>query len=88
MAEVIRWSTGEEMMNTTLERKTQAYLSRCLARLPSLHIHMLAHSTALIYTARDVPEWDGTTGVVLKQQKLFQYILDWFKTQGFIKWCF
>lgn len=74
MAEVIRWSTGEEMMNTTLERKTQAYLSRCLAWLSSLHIHMLAHSTALIYTAKDVPEWHGTTGVVLKQQRLFQYI--------------
>ena len=27
MAEVIRWSTGEDMMNTTLERKTQGSLS-------------------------------------------------------------
>lgn len=72
MAEVIRWSTGEEMMNTTLERETQASLSRCLARLSSLRIHMLAHSTALIYTGMDGLEWDSTTGVVLKQQRLFQ----------------
>lgn len=72
MAEVIRWSTGKEMMNTTLERETQASLSHCLARLFSLRIHMLAHSTALIYTAMEGPEWDSTTGVVLKQQRLFQ----------------
>lgn len=72
MAEVIRWSTGKEMMNTTLERETQASLSCCLARLSSLHIHMLAHSMALIYTAMEGPEWDSKTGVVSKQQRLFQ----------------
>lgn len=54
-------------MNTTLERETQALLSRCLAWFSSLRIHMLAHSMALIYTGIDGPEWDGTTGVVLKQ---------------------
>lgn len=70
MAEVIRWSTGEEMMNITLERETQAFLSLslCLTQLSLLHIPMLAHSTALIYTGMDGPEWDSTTGVVLKQQ--------------------
>lgn len=72
MAEVIRWSTGEEMMNTTLERETQACLSRGLAQLSSLRIHMLTYSAALIYTGMDGPEWDNTTGVVLKQHRLFQ----------------
>lgn len=66
MAEVIRWSTGEDMMSTTLERETQASLSCRLARLSSLHIHMLAYRRALIYTGMDAPEWDSTTGVVLK----------------------
>lgn len=56
MAEVIRWSTGEEMMNTTLERETQASLSRCLTWLSSLCIHMLVHSIALIYAGMDGPE--------------------------------
>lgn len=75
MAEVIRWSTGENMMNTTLERETQASLSRRLARLSSLRIHMLAYRAALIYTGMDGPEWDSTTGVVLKQQTLFQRVI-------------
>lgn len=63
MAEVIRWSTGEKMMNTA-ERGTRASLSRCLACLASL----LAHSTALIYAVIDGAKWDSTTGVVLRIQ--------------------
>lgn len=75
MAEVIRWSTGEDMMSTTLERETQASLSCRHARLSSLRIHMLAYRTALIYPGMDSPEWDSTTGVVLKQQTLFQRVI-------------
>lgn len=75
MAEVIRWSTGEDMMSTTLERETQASLSCRLARLSSLGIHMLAYRRALIYTGMDAPEWDSTTGVVMKQQTLFQRVI-------------
>ncbi len=74
MAEVIRWSTAEDMMNTTLERETQASLSHCLAWCSSLRIHMLVHSTALIFTRVDAPEWDSTKGVVLKQQTLFKEV--------------
>lgn len=70
MAEVIRWSTAEDMMNTTLERETQGSLSRCLAQLSSLRIHVLVHSAALIFTRMDGPEWDSTKGVVLKQDTI------------------
>lgn len=36
MAEVIRWSTGKEMMNTTLQRETQDSLACYLALLYTL----------------------------------------------------
>lgn len=67
MAEVIRWSTGEEMMNPTLGEKGS--LSCCLACLSSLFIHTLAHSTALIHPGmgrhnRCCIETKGTTFLV------------------------
>lgn len=72
MAEVIRWSTGEDMMNTTLEGETQASpLPLPRAALSASYTHVGArHGFDLHWSG-----WPGMgrpTGVVLKQQTLFQ----------------
>lgn len=84
MAEVIRWSTGEDMMNTKLERETQASVSRCFAQLSSFRMHMLVYRTALIYSGMDGPEWESTTGVLKKnpkKQALLQRVI-YFRSAG------
>lgn len=58
MAEVIRWSTGEEVMMTKLERYTQASLCICFVCFLCTHVVALE---------RTGPEWDSTTGDILKQ---------------------
>lgn len=56
MAEVIRWSTGEDMMNTGERHKPPSHFS--------LHNSFCFECTALICTGMDGPDWDSTTGVV------------------------
>lgn len=64
MAEVIRWSTGENMKNNTGERErgretdTHMSLSRCLAQHSSLQVHVSMYRTALICPGLEGPYLD------------------------------
>lgn len=70
MAEVIRWSSCEEVMNTVQEKGTQTFLSCCLPRLCAL-----THSKTLIGVRSDAPKLKKQSKWNLNIFKEF-YILD------------